>query len=78
MSGFAAFEAKVIIKTPLAFFQCELFNANGIYVHGIRVSLLLSMVVIVISVILKREEWVISSFSDFIGPFPDMFKVECL
>ena len=78
VSRFATFEAKVVIKAPLAFFWGEFFDANGIYVHGIGVSLFLSMVVVTVSVVLKGEEWVVPSFGDLVGSFPDMFEVECL
>ena len=74
MSGFATFEAKVVVKTSLSFFQGEFFDLDGIHIHGVRVSLFLS-VVVVTSVILEREERVVSSFGNFIGSFPDMFEV---
>ena len=75
--GFSAFEAEVVVKTPLAFFGCEFFNADGINIHGIGVSLFLG-VVVVVPVVLEGEEWVGSSFYNLIGFFPDMFEVECL
>ena len=78
MSRFATFEAKVVVKAPLSFLRGEFLNLDGIYIHGIGISLFLGMVVIVVSVILEGEEQVVSSLGDFIGPFPDMFKVECL
>ena len=78
MSGSVAFEAKVTVKAPLAFFWCEFFNADGIYIHSIRVSFHHVFLGMVISVILKGEEWVASSFGDLVGLLPDMFKVEGL
>ena len=78
MSRFVTFEAKVVVKTPLSFFGGEFLNSNGIYIHGIGVSFLLSVVVIVVSVILEREKQVVLSFGNFIGPFPDVLEMEGL
>ena len=77
MSRFVTFEAEVVFKTPLPFFWGEFFNSDGIYIHGVGVSFLLGVVVIVL-VILKREKWVVSSLGNFVGPFSDMFEVEYL
>ena len=76
MSRFVTFEAKVVVEAPLSFLGGEFFNLDGIYIHGIGVSFLLGMVVI--SVVKEREERIVSSLGDFIGSFPDMFKVESL
>ena len=76
MSWFATFETKVVIKTPSAFFWGEFFDADSIYIHGIWVLFLLGMVVIL--VVLEGEEWISLSFGNFVGLFPDMFKVKCL
>ena len=77
MSGFVAFEAKVVLETPLSFFRGEFFDSDGINIHGIGISFLLGMVVVV-SIILERNEWVVPSFGNFVGPFPDLFEMEGL
>ena len=77
MSGFATFEAKVVVKTPLSFFRGEFLDTDCIYIHGVGVSFLLSMIV-VISVVLEREKGVVSSLGNLIGSFPNMFEVETL
>ena len=77
MSGFVAFEAKVILKKPLSFLWGKFFNANGVYIHCIWVSFLLG-VIAVVSVILEGEEWVASSLGNFVGSFPDLFEVKSL
>ena len=77
MSGFVTFEAEVVVKTPLSFFRGELFNSDGIYIHGIGISFLLG-VVIVVSIVEEREERVVSSFFNFVGPFLNMFEVKSL
>ena len=73
VSWFATFEAKVIIKTSLSFFRGKFFNSDGINIHGVWVSFLLG--VVVVSIILKRDEWVVPPFCNFIGSFPDLFEV---
>ena len=78
MSRFTAFEANVVVKAPLPFFWSEFFNVNGVYIHGIGVSLFLSMVVVIVSIVLKREEQVVLPFGNFIGSFLDIFEVESL
>ena len=77
MSRFAAFEAKVVVKTPLSFFRGKFLNLDGIYIHGIGISFLLGMVVVV-SVIEEGEEGVVPSFGNLIGPLPDLLEVESL
>ena len=74
---FAAFEAKVIIKAPLSFLRDEFFDANGVNVHSIGISFLLTMVVVV-SVVLEGEDWVASSLHDFVSSFPDLLEVKSL
>ena len=76
MSGFATFEAKVVIKTPLSFLRGEFFNSDGVNIHGIGVLFLLVMVVV--PVVLERDEQVVPSFCNLIGSFPDLFEVESL
>ena len=76
MSWFSAFETKVVLKTPLSFLGGEFLNLGGIDIHGIWVSFLL--VVVVIPVVLEGNEWVISSFGDFVGPFPNLFEMKGL
>ena len=71
MSWFATFEAKVIIKTSLSFFRGEFLNSDGTNIHGVWVSFLLGMVVVV-SVVLEGEEWVALSLGDFVGFFPKL------
>ena len=78
VSGSVALETKVIVKAPLVFFWCEFFDMDGVYIHGIGVFFGCMFLVVVVSVILKGEEWVASSFGDLVGLFPDMFEVECL
>ena len=78
MPGFVTFEAEVIVKAPLAFFWGEFFNMNGIYVHGIWIFFGHLSLVVVISVVLKGEEWVSLSFGNLIGFFSNMFEVERL
>ena len=73
VSRFVAFKAKVIFKTPLSFFWGKFFNVNGINIHGIWVSFLLGMVVV--SIVLERNEWVVPSFCDLVGSFPDLLEV---
>ena len=73
VSGFVAFKAKVIFKTPLSFFWGKFFDVNGINIHGIWVSFLLGMVVV--SIVLERNEWVVPSFCDLVGSFPDLLEV---
>ena len=71
------FEAKVVVKTSLPFFGGEFFNSDGVYIHGIGVSFFLG-VIVVVSVVLEREEWVVPSLGGFVGSFPDLFEVEGL
>ena len=73
VSGFVAFKVKVIFKTPLSFFWGKFFDVNGINIHGIWVSFLLGMVVV--SIVLERNEWVVPSFCDLVGSFPDLLEV---
>ena len=73
VSRFVAFKAKVIFKTPLSFFWGKFFDVNGINIHGIWVSFLLGMVVV--SIVLERNEWVVPSFCDLVGSFPDLLEV---
>ena len=73
VSRFVAFKAKVIFKTPLSFFWGKFFDVNGINIHGIWVLFLLGMVVV--SIVLERNEWVVPSFCDLIGSFPDLLEV---
>ena len=73
MSGFSAFEAKVIVKAPLPFFWGELFDVNGIYIYSIVVFFLGMFLGVVVPVILEGEEWVSLSFSNFIDLFPIVF-----
>ena len=73
VSGFATFEAKVILETPLSFFRGKFLNLDGINIHGVWVSFFLGMVVV--SIVLERDEWVIPSFCDLVGSFPDLFEV---
>ena len=54
MSGFATFETKVVIKTSLSFLGGEFLDLDSIHLYGIGVFLLLGM--IVISIVLEREE----------------------
>ena len=54
VSGFVAFKAKVIFKTPLSFFWGKFYDVNGINIHGIWVSFLLD--VVVIPVVLEGNE----------------------
>ena len=72
-----AFEAKVVIETPLFFFRGEFLNSDGIYIQGIGILFPLGMIVVV-SVILEGEEGVVSSFGNLVGPFPDLFEMEGL
>ena len=76
MPWFAAFEAKVVIEAPLSFFGGEFLNSDGIYIHGIGILFPLDM--IVVSVILKGDEQIASSFGDLVGSFPDLLEVESL
>ena len=76
MSRFTTLEAKVVLETPLSFFGGEFLDSDGIDIHGIWVSFLLGMVVI--PVVLEGNKWVISSFGDFVGPFPNLFGMEGL
>ena len=76
MSRFTTLEAKVVLETPLSFFGGEFLDSDGINIHGIWVSFLLGMVVI--PVVLEGNKWVISSFGDFVGPFPNLFEMEGL
>ena len=73
VSWFATFEAKVILKTPLSFFRGKFLDSDGINIHGIWVSFLLGIVVV--SIVLERDEWVVPSPCDFVGSFPDLFEV---
>ena len=77
VSGFVAFEVKVVIKTPLFFFGGEFLDLDGIYIHGIGILFPLG-VIVVVSVVLEGEEEVVSSFGDLVGPFPDLFEMEGL
>ena len=76
MSRFTAFEAKVVLKTPLSFLRGEFLNSDGIDIHGIWVSFFLG--VVVIPVVLEGNEWVISPFGDFVGSFPNLFEMKGL
>ena len=76
ISRSSAFEAKVVIKASLLFFLGEFFNVDGVYIHGVGVFLLLGVVVVL--VVLEGKEWVSLFFGDFVGFFPDVFKVEHL
>ena len=76
MSRFTTFEAKVVLEAPLSFLRGEFLDSDGIDIHGIWVSFLLG--VVVIPVFLEGNEWVISSFGDFVGPLPNLFKMKGL
>ena len=73
VSWSATFEAKVILKTPLSFFRGEFLNSDGINIHGIWVSFFLGMVVV--SIVLERDEQVVPSLCDFVGSFPDLLEM---
>ena len=77
VSGFAAFEAKVVVKTPLSFLGGEFFDSDGINIHGVWVTFFLGMVVVV-SIVLEGEERVVSSLSNLIGSFPNLLEVKSL
>ena len=76
MSWFTTFEAKVVLETPLSFLGGEFLDSDGIDIHGIWVLFLLD--VVVIPVVLEGNEWVISSFGDFVGSFPNLFEMKGL
>ena len=73
MSWFAAFEAKVTLKTLLSFFRGKFFDSDGINIHGVWVLFLLGMVVV--SIVLERDKWFVPAFCDFVGSFPDLLEV---
>ena len=73
VSWFATFDAKVILKTPLSFFRGEFLDSDGINIHGVWVSFLLVMVVV--SIVLERDEQIVSSLGNLIGSLPDLLEV---
>ena len=76
MSWLSTFEAKVVLKTPLSFLRGEFLDSDGIDIHSIWNLFLLG--VVVISVVLEGNKWVVSSFGDFVGPFPNLFEMKSL
>ena len=61
----------------MSFFGGEFLDLDGIHIHGIGILFPLDMIVVV-SVGEEGEEGVISSFSDLVGPFPNLFEMEGL